>query len=414
MRADRYGNGHRSRISGGAQGLLLGVQALAAALVGYLLLLTVAALRAARATALPARPRHRFRVLVPAHNEARLLPQLLQSLRAQDYPAELVEVHVVADNCRDETAALARAGGAIAHERFDEVERGKGYALDWLLRRLAGTGDAARWDAYVILDADTVVSPNFLRVMDARLARGERVIQAYYTVRDPGSSWNVSLRWAALAALHYLRPQGRMVLGGSAGLKGNGMVFAAPLLHNHHWSGALTEDIEFHMALLLDGERVTFAPDAIVWAEMPETLAAAESQNERWEQGRLEMARRYVPRLLRAAAQRPSSRFVLVDAVMEHLIPPFAVLVGASGLLAGMAWLLPRNKKGRASRILGTSLLVGEAAYLLAGLRLARAPGAVYRALVYGPLFLLWKVALYARLWLGNRAESWIRTARNE
>jgi 1,2-diacylglycerol 3-beta-glucosyltransferase len=168
------------------------------------------------------------------------------------------------------------------------------------------------------------------------------------------------------------------------------------------------------MALLLDGERVTFAPDAIVWAEMPETLAAAESQNERWEQGRLEMARRYVPRLLRAAAQRPSGRFVLVDAVMEHLIPPFAVLVGASGLLAGMAWLLPRNKKGRASRILGASLLVGEAAYLLAGLRLARAPRAVYRALVYGPLFLLWKVALYARLWLGSRTESWIRTARNE
>jgi 1,2-diacylglycerol 3-beta-glucosyltransferase len=397
-----------------AQGFLLAAQLAVAPLVGYLLLLTGAALRAARTTETPAQPRHRFRVLVPAHNEARLLPQTLQSLRALDYPPELVEVHVVADNCTDETAALARAGGAVAHERFDEVERGKGYALDWLLRRLAATEDAASWDAYVILDADTVVSPNFLRVMDARLARGERVVQAYYTVRDPGASWNVSLRWAALAALHYLRPQGRMVLGGSAGLKGNGMVFAAPLLRNHQWSGALTEDIEFHMALLLDGERVTFAPDAVVWAEMPETLAAAESQNERWEQGRLEMARRYVPQLLRAAVERPARRFVLLDAVMEHLIPPFAVLVGASGLLAGLAWLLPGRKRRRATRILGASLLAGEATYLLAGLQLARAPRAVYQALLYGPLFLLWKVALYGRLWLGSRAESWIRTARND
>jgi 1,2-diacylglycerol 3-beta-glucosyltransferase len=394
--------------------LLLAAQALIAPLAGYLLLLTGAALRAPRTTPLPAEPRHRFRLLVPAHNEARLLPNLLDSLRALDYPDDCYEVHVVADNCSDETAELARAGGAIAHERFDDVERGKGYALDWLFRRLSATADAADWDAYVILDADTVVSPNFLRVMDARLARGERVIQAYYTVSDPGASWNVSLRWAALAALHYLRPQGRMVLGGSAGLKGNGMVFAAPLLQAHTWAGALTEDIEFHMALLLDGERVTFAPDAVVWAEMPATLEAAESQNERWEQGRLEMARRYVPHLLRAAARDSQRRFVLLDAVIEHLIPPFAVLVGATGLLAGLSWLLPKRIAGRASRILGTSLLAAEAAYLFAGLRLARAPRTVYSALLYGPLFLLWKVVLYARLWLGNRAESWVRTTRND
>lgn len=394
------------------QGLLLGAQAVLAAFAGYLLLLAGAARRAPRTTPLSGRPRHRFVLLVPAHNEARLLPHLLRSLQAMDYPRELYEVHVVADNCDDDTAALARAGGAVVHERFNQEERGKGYALDWLLQRLGAGPAAGSWDGVIVLDADTVVSPNFLRVMDARMARGERVVQAYYTVRDPGASWNVSLRWAALAALHYLRPQGRMVLGGSAGLKGNGMLFAAPLLRDHRWSGALTEDIAFHMELLLAGERVTFAPDAVVYAEMPETLEAAASQNERWEQGRLEMARRYVPRLVRAAVWRPGRRFVLLDAVMEHLIPPFAVLVGASAATAALAWLLPRHSG--ASRRLGAGLLAAEATYLLAGLRLASAPRAVYRALLYGPLFLLWKVGLYARVWLGRRAASWVRTARNE
>ena len=156
-------------------------------------------------------------------------------------------------------------------------------------------------DAILIMDADSSISPNFLRVMDARLARGERVIQSYYAVRDPEQSWSVSLRYVALAALHYLRPLGRMVLGGSMGLKGNGMVFAADILKKHEWSASITEDIEFHMALVLDGERVMFAPDAVVEAEMPQDLAGSQTQNTRWEQGRLEMARTYVPKLLRQA-----------------------------------------------------------------------------------------------------------------
>lgn len=214
---------------------LLVAEAALALIVGYLLFLTCAALLAPRRT--PARgqaPTHRFAVLIPAHNEERLLPSLLENLGQLEYPAELRQVHVVADNCTDRTAELARQGGATVHERFDAELRGKGYALEWLLARLQPQSND--YDAIVILDSDSIVSANFLAVMDARLARGEQAVQAYYAVRDPAGSWSASLRSVALAALHFLRPLARSVVGGSTGLKGNGMVFNTEIIKQYRWS----------------------------------------------------------------------------------------------------------------------------------------------------------------------------------
>ena len=407
--------------------ILLLFQGLFAFLIGYLLLLTAAAWRAARKTQpRSVDPTNRFVILVPAHNEEQLLPELLANLRQLDYPQSLYAVHVVADNCTDKTAVAAQQGGAIAHERVNDAQRGKGYALQWLLQRLWQTDEPH--DAVLILDADSVISPNFLQVMDARLARGERVIQSYYAVRNPEQSWSVSLRYVALAALHYLRPLGRMVLGGSMGLKGNGMVFAADILKQHEWSASITEDIEFHMELVLAGERAMFAPDAVVEAEMPQTLAGSQTQNTRWEQGRLDMARRYVPKLLRQARlalkQREfGSAYLYFDAVMEHIIPPFSLLTGLSGLGVVTAVILfvfaqnstPANASlGWINLILGGLIILGQIIYVFGGLYLVQAPKKIYKALFYAPAFIVWKIWLYARVLLGRNQDEWVRTARNE
>src|SRR5262245_16505669 len=303
--------------------LLLLALLVPASMVVYLLLLTVAACLARGRQLKPSDPpAHRIFFLIPAHNEAALLPATLANLRQLDYPPDLYEVHVVADNCSDNTADLARAGGAIVHERFHDTLKGKGCALQWLLKRIWAA--ETPHDAVVILDADSIVSRNFLRVMDAHLATGARAVQAYYAVRDPGSSPVVALRYIALAARHHLRPLGRIRLGGSAGLQGNGMLFRAELMHQHQWTAHLTEDVEFHMSLIAAGEQVLFSPDAVVWAEMPSTLAGSTSQNERWERGRLEMLRRYLPRLVRDASGalgRGQWRraYLNFDAAMEHL-----------------------------------------------------------------------------------------------
>ncbi len=404
---------------------LLG-QFVLAVLAGYLLLLTAAAWRAPRHTApLMNGEKKRFLILAPAHNEERLLPKLLENLGKLDYPQSLYTVYVVADNCTDRTAVIARQYGAVVHERFNEFQQGKGFALQWLLQRLWLAGEPH--DAVLILDADSVISPNFLRIMAARLARGERVIQSYYAVLNPAQSWSVSLRYVALAVLHYLRPLGRMVLGGSTGLKGNGMVFAADILKEHEWSESVTEDIEFHMALILAGERVTFAPDAVVEAEMPQTLAGSHTQNRRWEQGRLQMARTYVPVLLREAwsALRKGEygrSYLLFDAVMEHLIPPFSILAGLSGLslvTAVIIFLITRNRAvvnqlTQVNLLLGAAIILEQIIYVFYGLHLVQAPRKIYKALLYAPAFMAWKIWLYLRIMLGRSQQGWVRTARNE
>ncbi len=387
--------------------LLLSAEAMLGLIITYLLLLTCAALFTPRHTNLrQGSPTQRFLILIPAHNEERLLPTLLTNLHQLDYPSALYAIHVVADNCTDSTAKLARASGAFVHERVNDEQRGKGYALQWLMQQLWVAAEPH--DAVLILDADSIVSPNFLTVMDSRLARGERAIQAYYAVHDPQSSWSASLRSVALAALHYLRPLGRMPLGGSAGLKGNGMVFAAEILREYQWSASLTEDIEYHMALILGGHRVTFAPDAIVWAEMPSSLKAARTQNIRWERGRQEMLRQYVPRLLRAALARRS--FLLFDAAVEQIIPPFSLVAAASLLLLIGALVF----QSIPAVLLGVFLLFGQAVYILAGLYLSGAPMKVYQALLYAPVFIVWKVWLYLRVLIGLDRKGWTRTARND
>ena len=324
--------------------VLLILQIVVSLLAGYLLLLTITAFSMVQRLTEPAESsdKTRFAILIPAHNEELLLPGLLASLNALDYPMERFDIHVVADNCSDRTAAVAQNGGAQVHTRSDEQTLGKGPALQWLLNRIWSSGKS--YDGYVILDADSIVSPNFLTVMSAHLGRGERVIQAFYGVRDPGQSWSSSLRYVALAVLHYLRPMGRMALGGSAGLKGNGMVFTSETLQAHDWSASITEDIELHMQLILHGERVSFAPQASVLAEMPNNLANAKSQHIRWECGRMEAGRRYAPLLLQRSwhcARRGDwpGAFLAIDAMLEFVIPPLSILFSLS-LVFGFTSLL--------------------------------------------------------------------------
>jgi 1,2-diacylglycerol 3-beta-glucosyltransferase len=389
--------------------------------VGYLLLLMAAAWITPKTTPLPQRgATHRFAILAPAHNEEKLLPVLLENLSRLDYPRQLFTVYVVADNCTDQTALFARTAGATVYERFDQLNIGKGYALQWLLARLQA--DEIQFDAVVILDADSIVSPNFLKVMDARLTNGERVIQAHYAVLNPERAWVMSLRAAALALIHYLRPLGRTALGGSVGLKGNGMVFHHTILAEHRWSASVTEDIEYHMSLVLAGERVAFAPDATVWAEMPGTLQGAHTQNVRWEQGRLQLALYYVPKLLHAAISRQRqtgspTRYLLFDSIMEHIIPPFSIVIGATGLYWALTWLLtwlrPETSGGTALLTLATLLVIGQLLYILGGLILARTPRRTYLALLYAPLFVLWKLWLLLRVVMKLEQQGWVRTARD-
>ena len=170
-----------------------------------------------------------FAIFVPAHNEIAVLGYLLESLAALDYPEDRYTIYVVADNCNDPTAELARnCAGVHVYERFDQQKRGKGFALNWLLQQLAK--DQLVHDAYIILDADFVVDSTFLQVMNQELAQGARALQAQNTVLNVTDSPSTALRWLALALMNYVRPLGRNGLGCSSTLTGNGMCLSRSLL----------------------------------------------------------------------------------------------------------------------------------------------------------------------------------------
>jgi hypothetical protein len=386
----------------------------------YLGLLTGAAwlsvARGRHRTTVRAEPKTRFAVLVPAHDEERLIGRTVDSLRSLDYPRERFDVHVVADNCTDRTVAIVREHGAEAHDRVAPDAPGKGPALGWLLDRLR---DAGRdYDAYVIVDADTTVSPTFLRVMDAALAGGATVVQAHYAVADPSTSPTTAFRAAALALRHYLRPLGRTAIGGSTGLYGNGMVFTADVLGRRSFSNHLTEDIELQLELLADGTKVAFAPDALVEAEMPDTLEASRTQHERWERGRIELARRFLPGLVRRTVTGgPAGRVAYADAALDQLSPPFSLLALGSAAAAALAVgeaALVGTPAARRRACVAVAALATQTIAVVSALRLVRAPWAVYRALAGAPRLVVWKLRLWLRMLARPGREGWVRTARNQ
>ena len=394
----------------------------AAALAAVLSLLTLLGAAAARRSApLPEAPPLRLAVVVPAHNEELVLAATLTSLLSQDYPAGCTEVVVVADNCSDSTAAIARSHGAAVLERTSETERGKGYALNFAISHLLAQPLVP--DAVVIVDADTQAAPDFLRRMSARISqnkdlRGYGAWQGRYGVLNSVDGWRAALMTAAFDLVNHVKPLGRDRLGLSAGLKGNGMAFTSALAAALPWpGGSLTEDLDYGLELARRFDlRVQYVPEARVAAQMPATADQAASQRKRWEQGRSGLVRERALPLLAESLRRRS--LLLFDAAWDLLTPPLAEL--ATLLLAFLALtalgsathLLPHPAAWLGASAFGLIALV---VYILGGLKVAGAGPEAYAALLRAPFYAVWKIALLVtgRKKSKNTSDEWIRTERH-
>jgi hypothetical protein len=185
------------------------------------------------------------------------------------------------------------------------------------------------------------------------------------------------------------------------------MCFAALVIQRFGWDWyTLAEDVEFHLALIRSGVRVDFAPEATVLADMPVDLRQAASQNDRWERGRLQLVRELVPGLVLEGLRRRS--LLRLDAAIEQLIPPLSVPFALGWLCLGAGLVLG------APVLMGLALagLLGQVLYLLAALVLVRAPRSAYIALGTAPVYIVWKLGLYAQALVQARTVSWVRTAR--
>lgn len=352
----------------------------------------------------------RFDVVVPAHDEEAGLPDTLRSLYAIEYPRDLFRVVVVADNCTDRTAERALAAGARVLVRDDPERRGKGWALGFAFERLLREECA---DAFVVVDADTVVSANLLSAFAARLRAGAQALQARYGVRNADRSWRNRLLHLALTLFHDVRSEARERLRLSCGLRGNGMAFARRLLLEvPHDAFSLVEDLEYGVRLGLAGHRVHYVGEACVLGEMAASEGASRAQRRRWEVGRLALARQLLPRVLGEALSRKDR--VLLDLAMDLLVPPLSYLVLATllGLSGSLLGVLLGLGTAHAAALWGATALA-LAFYVARGLSKSGLGMRGVRDLAMAPAFVAWKVLLWLRPdphWKGE----WVRTAREK
>lgn len=368
----------------------------------YLLVLTL--LSGRLATPKYANPRFRFAMVVPAHNEESGIAATVQSLLSIDYPKDLFSVVVVADNCTDGTAQHAEAAGARVLVRQDEERKGKGYALlyafSWLL------GDV---DALVVIDADTLASPNLLRAFSARIEAGADAMQADYAVRNPNASWRTRLMAIAFGAFHVLRSLARERLRVSSGLRGNGMCFTSRLLSAVRYDAfSVVEDVEYGIRLADAGYRVVYAAEAHVYGEMVSTEHASRSQRQRWERGRSSLARAHAPGLLAKAFGRRSRLYF--DLAADLLVPPLGTLAAISVMGSMAAATLLYTGGHSTALLIWTTNLAVIALYVLRGWALSGTGARGLFQLGFAPFYVIWK--LWLRLRQPRKPSTWVRTAR--
>ncbi len=372
----------------------------------YLFILTLLS-RAERAGPPQASRQVRFDIIVPAHNEALLIQATVKNLLGLDWPEDRYRIIVVADNCSDATATLAREAGAQVLERRDENKRGKGYALDYAFQKSL----TDQWaDAVVVVDADTEVSSNMLEAFASRIENGAHALQGLYGVLNPNDSWRTRLMTIAYAALHQLRWRAREHMKLSCGIRGNGWCVTHSLLNQVPYKAfSLTEDLEYSIDLALANYRVVYADEVQIRGVLVSSETAATSQRQRWEGGRWSLIRSRLLPLLRASV-RPKGR-VCLDLALEILVPPlsyvfiniifFMVVAGIATVVVQSMWpwLL-------ISALCAMSLIM----YVMRGWQLSGVGMRGLLDLARVPSFVLWKLLVMLR----KRGPEWIRTEREQ
>ena len=239
---------------------------------------------------------HKFMAILPAHNEENVIVNLIDSLNKQDYPKELLDIYVIADNCTDSTAKVAKEAGAIVYERFDPDHKTKGYALQWFLKQKIE--ENADYDAFFVFDADNIVDKNFIVNMNKKLCQGEDVVQGYRDIKNPTDNWITAGYALFYWTMHRLYHLARYNIGLSPLLNGTGFMVRFDVVKPNGWeTETLTEDIEFSLKRIIQGKKLGWATDAIVYDEQPTSFKQSWSQRSRWTVGHMQCIKRYTVEL---------------------------------------------------------------------------------------------------------------------
>lgn len=277
------------------------------------------------------KPEKRFALIVAAHNEEVVIKDIVVSFNNMDYPKELYDIFVIADNCTDNTAKMAADVGALVHERFNDKKKGKGYALEWMFDKIFHMNK--KYDAVCIFDADNLVSKNFLKEMNKKLCEGCKVIQGYLDSKNPKDTWITGSYSITFWANNRMAQLSRDNMGISAQLGGTGCCIDTEILKRLGWGATcLTEDVEFTCKLVSNGYKVDFAYDAVVYDEKPLTLMQSWRQRKRWMQGFVDVSSRYFFKLIKQGIKKRS--LTAIDCAIYTIQPILFIIFGVTTVLS--------------------------------------------------------------------------------
>jgi cellulose synthase/poly-beta-1,6-N-acetylglucosamine synthase-like glycosyltransferase len=341
-------------------------------------------------------------ILMPAHNEALVIAESIKSIKPQLRPQD--RLVVVADNCTDETAAIVGACGATVIERFNQQNRGKGYALDFGLQYLKANAPAV----VIIVDADCIVHENAIALLIAACVQSQRPIQALYLMESqPNPSLKARIAAFAWQVKNKVRPLGFKLLGLPCQLMGTGMAFLWDDISKVSLaSGHIVEDMKLGTDLARLNKAPLFLQEALVTSVFPPSEAATNTQRARWEHGHLSVILNELPKLVLVAIKNKNGQ--MLGLACDLLIPPLAMLTlmcltvtVASVLFADKVIVL------LALSLLGCLLL----AVLLAWVKFGREIIS-FKQLCYAPIYALVKIPLYLKFFM-NRQVEWVRSKRD-
>ncbi len=289
---------------------------------------------------LPEPKKNCLAVMISARNEEVVIARLISSLTAQSYDKELYKIFVVADNCTDKTASLARESGAVVYERFDSEKRGKGYALDFLIHKIWEDYGEDTFDGFVLFDADNTAHPDFLTEINKVFSAGYDVVTAYRNSANYGKNW-----LTAGMGMYFLRDatimnRARAKMGYNTCVTGTGFLLSNRLAReNGGWPfHTLTEDGEFTMENACRGVKTSYAHDAIFYDEQPETYKDSWNQKVRWCKGGQQIFDKYLWKLISGTIKKRS--MTLFDMTNFLFCAYFTAVVTVVANLVAVPWAL--------------------------------------------------------------------------
>ena len=259
-----------------------------------------------------------------------VVANLIESLKNQTYDRNLYDIYVIADNCTDNTAEIARKAGAIVYERFDTEHKTKGFALQWFLKQKIA--EDADYDAFFVFDADNIVDKDFIVNMNKKLCQGEDVVQGYRDIKNPTDNWITAGYALFYWTMHRLYHLARYNIGLSPLLNGTGFMVRFDVVKPNGWeTETLTEDIEFSLRRIIKGKKLGWATDAIVYDEQPTSFKQSWSQRSRWTVGHMQCIKRYTGELFESVKKNKTlmnfDGFLYIVGTTPMLVLTMALLI---------------------------------------------------------------------------------------